>query len=745
MKRHIATRLTAAALAAAVLAACSPEPRGRGDIAGERLQEAVVSEREARYVAAVPDPAEPLAGQSQILFGDLHVHTTFSPDAFIMSLPLTGGSGLHPPADACDFARYCAALDFWSINDHAEGITPRRWAETRQSIRECNASAGDPANPDMVSFLGWEWSQVATDPAKHYGHKNVIFLDTEDDQVPARAIAAPRERLAQAPIGRAAQLMMSLADFENRDFYLGIQSYYDEIADTPVCPKGVDTRDLPANCLEVADDPRELFTKLDEWGYDSIVIPHGNSWGMNTPATTTLDKQLTREQHDPKRQILFEVYSGHGNSEEYRRWRAAVKEDDGGLICPEPTDDYLPCCYRAGQIIRQRCEASGESAEECQLRDFEARQNFVDAGNSGHLTVPGQSVVDWLNCGTCPDCFNEPMDHRPAATAQYALAISGFDDAQDPLRFRFGLIGSSDNHRGQPGTGYKEVRRKFMTEAFGSPEDGRAARQQRDTREPLPMSEAIDGNSVGLVSARNMERQNSFWLTGGLAAIHASGRDRNAIWSSLKRREVYATSGDRLLLWFDLLHGEKRHPMGSELSLAESPVFRVSAMGAFKQMPGCPDYAHSGLGDARLESLCGGECYNPSSERHVIDRIEIVRIQPQERGDEDVADLISDPWKVFQCDPEPMGCTVEFSDEDFVAGERETIYYARAIQETTAMINAANLRCEYDAQGRCIEVDPCYGDFRTPADEDCLAPAQQRAWSSPIFVDFQSRQEQEEK
>ncbi|WP_197484022.1 hypothetical protein, partial [Halioglobus sp. HI00S01] len=59
------------------------EPRGRGDIAGERLQEAVVSEREARYVAAVPDPAEPVAGQSQILFGDLHVHTTFSPDAFM--------------------------------------------------------------------------------------------------------------------------------------------------------------------------------------------------------------------------------------------------------------------------------------------------------------------------------------------------------------------------------------------------------------------------------------------------------------------------------------------------------------------------------------------------------------------------------------------------------------------------------------------------------------------------------------
>ncbi|MCA9771892.1 MAG: hypothetical protein KC466_05760, partial [Myxococcales bacterium] len=56
-------------------------------------------------------------GGKQILFGDLHAHTTISADAAMMGFPIFGGQGFALPMEACQFARNCAGLDFWSIND----------------------------------------------------------------------------------------------------------------------------------------------------------------------------------------------------------------------------------------------------------------------------------------------------------------------------------------------------------------------------------------------------------------------------------------------------------------------------------------------------------------------------------------------------------------------------------------------------------------------------------------------------
>jgi hypothetical protein len=767
---------------------------GPGTPTAARVPEAVVEARTRAELNAAK--ALTTTQPKQILFGDLHVHSTFSTDAFLWSLPMMQGEGAHPISDACDYARFCSGLDFWSITDHAEASTPRRWKETREAIRECQAVSGEGADPDVAVFIGWEWSQVGATPADHYGHKNVIMKGLKDDEIPPRPIGAGGLATdgLRGSIGRMSPLT-GLLDFPNRQRYYDFVDFMKEVRDVPLCPQGVNSRDLPKDCYEYASTPHELFQKLDQEGFESIVIPHGNTWGFYSPPGITWDKQLTKEMNDPKRQFLIEVMSGHGNSEQYRDWKEISFEKtgqtvcppptadhveacwrvgemvehtcrDGGIdpaecarragaarkavldygspVCPQPTKNYLPSCWRAGEIIAERCRAAGIDAAECEKRAAEARQNYITAGIIGHLSVPGATAADWLDSGQCKDCFLPSFNYRPGGSTQYALAISNFDDPANPLRFHFGFLASSDNHRARPGTGYKEFGRLGETEAAGPASPEWRRRMMRNKEAPEPRSHVVDINAAGMrgFGALETERQGSFFLTGGLVAVHANGRSRDEVWNALKRREVYGTSGDHILLWFNLLNAPGPNgspqsvPMGGEVRMNGTPRFEVRAVGAFKQKPGCPDYAVSAMTPQRIQYVCQGECYNPSDERKRITRIEVVRIRPQITPGEPVAKLIEDPWRTFQCEPSTAGCVVQFEDPDFVPAARTTTYYVRAIEEPSPAVNAGNLRCKYDESGQCLEVRPCYADYRTARTDDCLATIEERAWSSPIYLDL---------
>ncbi|MBK7950278.1 MAG: DUF3604 domain-containing protein [Deltaproteobacteria bacterium] len=688
--------------------------------------------------------ASPAPHAKQILFGDLHVHTTFSFDAFMLSLPMTGGEGAHPPADACDFARFCSALDFWSINDHAESITPTHWAETVASIRACDAVSSDSARePDTVAFLGWEWTQVGATPDKHYGHKNVVLRDLDEDSVPTRPIGAPgsRARIAAGnPFGTARSGAFLHALGQERMH--GLARFFEERRNLELCPLGVSVRELPADCLELVDTPDLLFDKLDDWGFESIVIPHGTTWGFYTPPGSEWSKQLAGPLHDEDRQKLLEIYSGHGNSEEYRSYRSVDWDEKGRPVCPEPNENHLPTCWRAGEIIEERCLAAGESEAECAKRAVVARQNAAEAGSQMHLTAPGVKAADWLDAGQCRDCTQPAFNYRPGGAAQAILAFSNFETPDGfPRRFRFGLMASSDNHFGRPGTGYKEVHRSGFTESRSNVDDLNPMLRPMvspPAEEPLPESRAYDPATSKLAgfALMEMERQASYFMTGGLVAVHGEGRSRSAIWDALQRREVYGTSGPRILLWFDLLNppdgSGSAVPMGGEVVTKESPRFEVRAVGSFEQAPGCPDYATTALGPDRLAHVCKGECYNPTPTRRPITRIEVVRIRPQNAPGEPIAPLIEDPWRSFACEGQPEGCSVRFEDPDYATNARDAVYYVRAIEAPMLAVNAAGIACERDASGRCLTPKLCSGD----ATDDCLAPEEPRAWSSPIFVDW---------
>ena len=158
-----------------------------GKIKGTAFPEKDVLDRENLIELAKNDLN--IDNEKVIYFGDFHVHSTFSADAMLFSLPIMGGEGVHPVADACDFARYCSNLDFFSINDHAELLTKRQWIDTIDSIQSCDATNSE-SNPDLTPFLGWEWTQQGSNAANHFGHKNVIFKSIKDAEIPTRPIGA---------------------------------------------------------------------------------------------------------------------------------------------------------------------------------------------------------------------------------------------------------------------------------------------------------------------------------------------------------------------------------------------------------------------------------------------------------------------------------------------------------------------------------------------------------------------------
>ncbi|WP_083256848.1 DUF3604 domain-containing protein [Glaciecola punicea] len=687
------------------------------------------------------------AADKQILFGDTHVHTTNSADAFMYSLPMMhGASGAFPPAFACDYARFVSQLDFYFLTDHAESFTRNQWLDGIESVRQCNRTAGDPTNPDIVAFVGWEWTQVGTVAENHFGHHNVLFKDDDPAKLPMRPIASVGVGVAtiaaRSNDGKQSAIL-GLLDPRHKEYYASYNTWVGRMAATPACDPSIASPDLPANCYESAATPGELFSRLDQWGFDTIVVPHGTSWGFYTPPNANWKHQLTAENSDSDKTRLIEVYSGHGNSEVFRDFTVRTIDADGHWSCPEPQENYLPACWQAGEIIRDRCLAAHETDEVCNERARDARFNFVQVDTIfGFMTVPGSTPEEWLDAGQMRDGFLPAFNYKPRKSVQYGLALQNLDDPTEPLGYRWGFIASTDTHSARAGHGFKQTKRLQTTDSTGVRDSFWGAIFASTAVVPDAAPVSLRADQIDPVSAKifasEFERSTSFLSTGGLAAVHADGRDRDAIWNAMKRREVYGTSGHRMLLWFDLINAPENapSPMGSVVKMTDNPRFKARVVGSFKQLPGCPDYVVEALDSRRLEKMSLGECYYPSDDRYLIERIEIIKIRPQITIGEAVAPLIEDPWRQFECTPSAKGCVIEFEDADFAAEGRNALYYIRAIEEPIETINGGNLRTKFNADGESESTDPCFGDFRTAESDQCKKLVGQQAWSSPIFVDY---------
>ena len=475
---------------------------------------------------------------NRVFWGDTHVHSNLSPDAFSF-----GNQGVTPE-QAYRFARgevvtaqsgidaqLARPLDFLMVADHAEflGVFPlvfdrapeiadtalgRRWLAYMQEGR-IDRVLSEFA---LVSMNVFESDDKETMLAG-FGQTTEFLDGLRDVQVPETLKQSIWERVG------------SVADqfYEPRRFTTFIGYEWTSFPDGNNLHRNVLFRDGTATTSRVvpfssidSPDPEKLWDYMA--GYEAntggsvLAIPHnGNASNGLMFAETTLDGQpLTRDY-----------------AERRRRW--------------EPIAEVT------------QIKGDGESHPFLSPNDEFADYENWDSTNLA-LTAPKE---DWM------------LEFEYARSAlKNGLAL---DESLGANPFEFGMIGSTDSHTSLATADEDNF---FGKMASAEPKAGRAHRPfselQDETHAPTKQWHAV---------------------ASGYAAVWAPENTREALFDAMRRRETYATTGPRMPVRFfggwnfeagdDLRSDFAQHgyatgvPMGSRLAARNgnsAPRFMVSAM-----------------------------------------------------------------------------------------------------------------------------------------------------------------------
>ncbi|MEM7675060.1 MAG: DUF3604 domain-containing protein, partial [Myxococcota bacterium] len=716
--------------------------------------------------------------RTDIYWGDTHVHTRFSFDAYVTmsrsELDEVDGDPIRGELvfardvrEACDFAQYCSQIDFMASTEHAENVPETLWADIKSQLRQCDEAYGGAVAPPaglspLHVFAGFEWTQGNPDatgshPARElssqtqYGHKNVIFPDLADSELPIRVVSSSNltppanqlcsvGRLCGIPAGEdpdfectgittpadtasAAASIAVLSDFcaqgdlaSDSRFQRGGECFgvcaFFSTDDCQTCDfaAGCDLDDSTAQvmtsstCPQFAYTADGLFSLLRSWqdrfGYRlPIVGAHGTTWFNGGHGNWDVDYEGSGgdpgnfRQHDATLQTFIEVMSKHGSGELYpsepnENENCFNTETGRGVECFQPT-------------------SSSETEEAVQ---------YVKEGSTQY------------------------------ALAQQAPGLNG------DFALNLGLLGSMDTHHARPGSATE-------IPAFGE----------------------WESTSVFCDLAGIEDCPLQFAYAGGLAAVHAPAEGasslRGTIFRNLRDRYVFGTSGPRIELWFYMtnppvdapcVEGDPGEcPMGSLLqnvSVNSIPRFRVHAKGAKQASTDCagqpapPQW--EGGPTAFYADVCRGQCFHVTSdsdnERTRILYLEVIRVLRGwlgTNGQRDYTQFTVDPIqddstfgegvaneKIHTVDTIRLPCTGSASEgaqncwADFEDPQWSTIverggnavYYVRAIQEETLAYNGSAGTAE---EQECENPDAEEGRPR-----NCFSPTNERAWSSPIFL-----------
>ena len=475
------------------------------------------------------------------LFGDLHVHTTLSSDAWNYDLELRPsdayayafGELVHlPPNDASGrgtrAVRIDRPLDFAAVTDHSEFLG--ELALCRDPASEVYAS--EPCTALRESTVPTDSPHVFTIMSPWPGRDAEVC--GEDGARCARASVSAWQEILEAaerwndPDATCART--TFIGWEYSDHRLGSNLHRNVIFKSDL---------VPSRPISYVDAPREwqLWSLLEqvclegEPGCDVLAIPHnsnisnGRMFAVDYPASNGRAAERARAQQRARLEPVVEIMQHKGDSE---------------------------CRTTMPGIL-------GSADELCAFEKFED-VTWDPADPPG---VCGDLLADWR-----PRLGASCISHR--SYVRYVLTEGLAEERRLGVNpFKLGLIGSTDTHTALAGGVEERSWPGHLGIADADP-------KRRLSEEP-GMGNMANG-------------------PGGLAGVYAEENSREAIFEALERREVFGTSGPRIEPRFfaaaelpedlcarpDRLEVADREgvPMGGDLALARSapgPVFAAFA------------------------------------------------------------------------------------------------------------------------------------------------------------------------
>ena len=467
--------VTTMTLALALAAACD-EP-------DEVIAGAEVTYTESRQPCAHRNPLRSL------YFGDLHVHTRLSWDAYAYENRVTpkeayafakGGAVRLAPLGAggkgTREVRLGRPLDFAAVTDHSEFfgevricLTPGTKAYDSDACKNFRKGSTSAVTP-------WGMRLVSPDGEKRL--KDICGVDGAACREAAGKVWKELQQAAEEAYDRSSACkFVSFAGYEYTATPVVTNLHRNVIFRTNKVIK------LPISYYE-EPNPWGLWEGLREQcldagtGCDALVIPHNMTWS------------------------------------------------NGTMFHPEQKHAKRPKAPAEAARLRQRLEPVMEMYQH--KGDMECANGLTGMGGADPFCT-----FEKIRPQPLPDCgdgtgWGAVQDSGCVSRLDFVRGIylEGLKEqkkvGQNP--YRLGLIGSTDSHNGTPGLTWE----KGFPGHVGTSDD-------------TPSKRLGEGNLTHRGHVNN---------AGGLAAVWAVERSRDAIFEAFRRREVYATSGPRIKVRF---------------------------------------------------------------------------------------------------------------------------------------------------------------------------------------------------